>query len=142
MSNPTQERISRPMIPASELERLSSVMGREGFSGKPSVLLTALLNRFEEQQQGGADQEATSTVQWFTNQIDALQAQLSERNQQVSHLTDQLARQSANQQARQPSEAPRPSAAPAAPRGGNSRAKVDSIIDALITWNTAQDDRL
>lgn len=136
---------SQLRINPSDLQRFNELTAREGMTGKQAEKFTALLDRFEE----GRDQESksvdsvTSTVQWFTTQIDELKAQVEELIRERDHLTSQLAKQSVNQTTSKPTiQLVKPQATAAPPRiSSSSTAKVNSIIDALIAWNTAQESR-
>lgn len=138
--------VTQLRIESSDLQRFKALMAQSGIVGKQSEMFAALLDRFEESREEDTQTaaEVTSTVQWFTAQIDELKAKVEELTRERDHLTSQLAKQSDSQTtSNSVVQLVKPQASePSPPRiSSSSRSKVDSIIDALIAWNTAQESR-
>ena len=68
----------RPQLYADDIDRLTTLMAQEGVTGATAELLHALLNAYEQQQQGQVETvgEVAQTFNWFTDEIDTLRAQI------------------------------------------------------------------
>lgn len=95
----------------------------------------------EEGKEAKSINEITSTIQWFTSQIDELNAQLEAVARERDELREKVQAAAPQAQTEGTSPAHTQSTRTAPPRvSGGSLSKVDAVIDALLAWNTAQSD--
>jgi hypothetical protein len=88
-----QERSTkRPQVYADDLDRLHEMMAQEGVSGTTAELFCALLDAYEtlksghQSRQSETVSEVAQTFNWFTKQIDALEAQKQALEQERDRL--------------------------------------------------------